>query len=158
MSVTSGFATDRDDRYFEDYVAGQTYSFPQTLALTEADIVEFAKKYDPQQMHLDPEAARCGRFGGLIASGWHTASLAMRLYVDCYLSGVASMGSPGVDELRWPNPVRPGDSIGISVSVLETKPSRTKSDRGVVRARLEATNQNGETVLSVVVMSILRRR
>jgi acyl dehydratase len=155
----SEFATSRDNRYFEDYVAGNTYSFPQTLAVTEAEIIEFAKKYDPQQKHLDGEAAKQGPYGGLIASGWHTAGLAMRLYVDCFLSGVAnSVGSPGVDEIRWPNPVRPGDSIGICVSILETRPSRTKPDRGIVRSRLEATNQKGEIVMSVVIISILTMR
>jgi len=125
--------------------------------MTESEIIEFARRFDPQYMHVDPEKAREGRFGGIIASGWHTIGVAMRLYVDHYLSAVASLASPGVDEVRWPNPVRPGDSIRIRVTILETVPSRSKPDRGVVRARLEAFNQNSELVLSFIGLSIVGR-
>src|SRR5437016_11355532 len=109
-------------------------------------------------MHIDREQAGQGRYGGIVASGWHTVGLAMRLYVDHYLSSVASLASPGVDELRWTHPVRPGDSLRIRVSILEARPSRSKPDRGVVRGRVEALNQEGQLVLSLIVMSILRRR
>jgi len=155
--IFSQFSVPRESRYFEDYEAGRVYEFGRAT-LTEAEILEFARRYDPQDMHVDAEKARQGRFGGIIASGWHTIGVAMRLYVDHYLSGVASMASPGVDEVRWPNPVRPGDSIHIRVTILETIPSRSKSDRGVVRARLEAFNQDQQPVLSLIALSILGRR
>src|SRR5215831_16927513 len=140
MSLST-FDVPRDDRYFEDYQAGCVYEFGGVI-VTQSEIIEFARRFDPQDMHIDPEKARQGRFGGIIASGWHTIGLAMRLYVDHFLSAVASLASPGVDEVRWPNPVRPGDVIHIRVTILETIPSRSKVDRGVVRARLEAFNQN----------------
>ena len=155
--ILSQFAAPRESRYFEDYEAGRVYEFGSVL-LTESEIIEFARRFDPQDMHVDPEKARQGRFGGIIASGWHTIGVAMRLYVDHYLPVAASLASPGVDEVRWPNPVRPGDSIRIRVSILETVPSRSKADRGVVRARIEAFNQNGEPVLSLIALSILARR
>ena len=151
------FAVAPDQRYFEDYVPGTAYEFGAITAC-EAEIIGFARQFDPQSFHIDPEKAKTSRFGGIVASGWHTVSLAMRLYVDHYLSHVASLASPGVDELRWPNPVRPGDTLRIRVTILEARPSRSKPDRGVVRARIEALNQNDEQVLSMVGMSILGRR
>src|SRR5258708_6894052 len=111
----SHFPSPREARYFEDYEAGRIYEFGNVV-LSEPEIVEFARCFDPQDMHVDPEKARLGRFGGIIASGWHTIGIAMRLYVDHYLSSVASLASPGVDEVRWPNPVRPGDSIRLRVT------------------------------------------
>jgi acyl dehydratase len=156
MSLST-FELPRESRYFEDYAAGRTYEFG-SVAVTEREIIEFARRFDPQDMHVDPEKARQGRFGGIVASGWHTIGVAMRLYVEHFLSSVASLASPGVDEVRWPHPVRPGDSIHIRVTVLETIPSRSKPDRGVVRARLEAFNQNDEPVLSLIALSILGRR
>ena len=155
--ILSTFERPRGNRYFEDYEAGRTYEFG-SVVMTEPEIIEFARRFDPQDMHIDPEKARQGRFGGIVASGWHTIAVAMRLYVDHFLSSVASLASPGVDEVRWPQPVRPGDSIHIRVTVLETIPSRSKPDRGVVRARLEAFNQNDEPVLSLTALSILGRR
>ncbi len=146
-----------ESRYFEDYIPGNVYEYG-TITVTEPEIIEFAKQFDPQPMHIDREQAAQSRFGEIVASGWHTVGLAMRLYVDQYLSHVASLASPGVDELRWPHPLRPGDSLRIRVSILEARPSRSKPDRGVVRALLEALNQENQIVLSVVVMSILRRR
>jgi acyl dehydratase len=153
----SDFSVPRENRYFEDYETGRVYEFG-SITLTEPEIIEFALRFDPQDMHVDPEKAAQGRFGGIIASGWHTIGIAMRLYVDHYLSSVASMASPGVDEVRWPSPVRPGDSIRIRVTILETIPSRSKTDRGAVRACLEAFNQNNQPVLSLLVISILGRR
>jgi acyl dehydratase len=156
-TILSQFAVPRENRYFEDYEAGRVYEFGSVI-MTEPEIIEFARRFDPQDMHVDPEKAKEGRFGGIVASGWHTIGVAMRLYVDHYLSAVASLASPGVDEVRWPNPVRPGDSIHIRVTILETVPSRSKPDRGVVRARLEAFNQNCEPVLSFIGLSIVGRR
>src|SRR5713226_7064056 len=155
--TTAEFAVPIEERYFEDYLPGSVYEYG-ALTVTEPEIIEFAKRFDPQAMHIDPEQAAQGRYGGIVASGWHTVGLAMRLYVDHYLSRVASLASPGVDELRWPNPVRPGDSLRIRVSVLEAKPSRSKPDRGVVRGLVEALNQDDQLVLSLIVMSIVGRR
>jgi acyl dehydratase len=151
------FAVPPERRFFEDYPAGHVYEFG-TITVTEREIVEFAERFDPQSFHVDPAKAAASRFGGIIASGWHTASLTMRLYADHYLSHVASLASPGVDELRWPNPLRPGDTIKMRVTTVETRVSRSKPDRGIVRARVESINQNGQVVLSMTAVSILGRR
>ncbi|MEZ5398370.1 MAG: MaoC family dehydratase [Bryobacteraceae bacterium] len=145
--------------YFEDYVPGTVHEFGG-MEVSAEEIIEFARKYDPQEMHLDPEKAAQGRTGGLIASGWHTAAMAMRMMTDHYLSRVASLASPGVDELRWPNPVRPGDTLRIRATVIEARISRSKPDRGIVRSRVEMFNQRGQAVLSMlpVVMVGLRSR
>jgi acyl dehydratase len=146
-----------DERYFEDYIPGQIHELG-TVTVSEAEIIAFATQFDPQYFHIDPEKAKTSRFGGIVASGWHTTSLVMRVYVDRYLSQVVSMASPGVDEIRWPNPVRPGDTLSVRVTILESRPSRTKLDRGVVRSRIEASNQRNEPVLSMIGLSIIGRR
>jgi len=151
------FAVPVEDRYFEDYVPGAVYEYGQ-IPVTEAEIVEFARRFDPQDMHVDPEAAARGRFGGLIASGWHTAAMMMRLFVDNFLSKVASLASPGIDELRWLQPVRPGDVLRIRVTVHEATPSRSRPDRGMVRTLVEVLNQQGEVVMTLKPMNIIRRR
>jgi acyl dehydratase len=151
------FAASIDDRYFEDYEAGAVYEYGYT-SVSEADIVAFAERFDPQPIHTDAQFAGSGPFGGLIASGWHTASLAMRLVVDHYVSRVASLASPGVDELRWPTPVRPGDSLRLRTTILETRRSRSKPDRGLVRTQAELLNQHDQTVLSLVAMNLIRLR
>jgi acyl dehydratase len=156
--VTVGsFAVPPDQRYFEDYTPGQVYELG-TVTVSEAEIIDFARQFDPQYFHIDPEKAKSSRFGGIIASGWHTIGATMRLYVDHFLSHVASLASPGIDEVRWPNPVRPGDILKVRVSVLEARPSGSKPDRGVVRAKIEAINQRDEQVLSMIGISILGRR
>jgi acyl dehydratase len=156
--VTVGsFAVPPDQRYFEDYTPGQVYELG-TVTVSEAEIIDFARQFDPQYFHIDPEKAKSSRFGGIIASGWHTIGVTMRLYVDHFLSHVASLASPGIDEIRWPNPVRPGDILKVRVSVLEARPSGSKPDRGVVRAKIEASNQRDEQVLSMIGISILGRR
>src|SRR6476659_9760742 len=144
-------------RYFEDYRVGMVEEFGE-VAVTADEIVAFASRYDPQAMHVDPVAAAQGPFGGLIASGWHTIGLMMRLFVDHYLSSVASLASPGVDELRWLKPVRPGDTLRIRVTVTEARRSRSKPDRGVVRTLIEVLNQRGETVSTMNAMNLLRTR
>jgi acyl dehydratase len=151
------FAAPPDSRYFEDYIPGRIYEFG-TITVSEAEIIEFAKQFDPQYFHTDPDKAKASRFGGIVASGCHTIGLAMRLYVDHYLSHIASLASPGMDEIRWLNPVRPGDTLRIRVTILEARPSRSKSDRGIVRAKIEALTQKGEPVLSMIGMSIIGRR
>ena len=143
-----------DQRYFEDYVPGSVFEYG-SITLSQDEIVEFARRFDPQFIHTDPLAAAEGPFSGLIASGWHTAAVMMRLFVDHYLSYVASMASPGIDELRWMRPVRPGDSLSIRVSVVEANRSRSKPDRGLVRSAVEVLNQDQEVVMSLKAMNIL---
>jgi acyl dehydratase len=145
------------ERYFEDYVPGAAAEFG-SVTVEGADIIEFAKRYDPQEFHIDAEAAAHGPFGGLIASGWHTGALMMRMLVDNYLSKASSLGSPGIDELRWLRPVRPGDTLHLRATVLETKRSSSKPDRGMVRTLTEVLNQNGEVVMSVKAMTLIRCR
>jgi acyl dehydratase len=153
----SDFAAGIDDRYFEDYVAGAVYEYGYA-SVSEADIIAFAERFDPQPIHTDAQFAADGPFGGLIASGWHTASLAMRMVVDHYVSRVASLASPGVDELRWPAPVRPGDSLRLRTTILEARRSRSKPDRGLVRTQVELLNQHGQIVLSLAAMNLIRLR
>ena len=150
----STFITPIEDRYLEDYVVGSVYEFG-SIAVEEAEIIDFARRFDPQVFHSDPEAAKRTIFGGLVASGWHTASMMMRLFVDHYLSWAASLGSPGIDELRWTKPVRPGDELSIRVTVLEANRSRSKPDRGVLRSFVEVLNQDHEVVLTVNAVNFL---
>jgi acyl dehydratase len=142
------------DRYFEDYVPGVTHDCG-SVEVTEADILDFARRYDPQSFHVDAAAAADGPFGGLIASGWHTASLMMRLYADHYLSTVSSLGSPGVDELRWPRPVRPGSVVRLRATVTEARLSRSKPDRGLVRTRVELVDAGDDVVFSASLLNLI---
>lgn len=148
------FSTPITDRYFEDYVSGSIHEFG-SITVEQDEVISFAKKFDPQDFHADPEAAKQTIFGGLIASGWHTAGLMMRLYADHYLSKVASLSSPGVDELRWKHPVRPGDELSLRVTVIEARRSNSKPDRGIVRSFIEVLNQNHEVVLSMSALNLL---
>ncbi|OPY77258.1 MAG: Bifunctional protein PaaZ [Syntrophorhabdus sp. PtaU1.Bin153] len=145
------------DSCFEDFTPGTVREFGST-PVTEEEIIAFAKQYDPQVFHTDPDAARKGMYGGLIASGWHTAAMAMRLLVDHQLSHMASLGSPGIDELRWLRPVRPGDKLSVRVTVEETRRSQSKPDRGLVRLFIEVMNQNREVVMSWRGINMLRCR
>jgi acyl dehydratase len=145
------------DRYFEDYVEGDVHRFG-TIVVEADEIIAFAKRFDPQAMHIDPEAAKSGSFGGLIASGWHTAGLMTRLYMEHYLTQVASLGSPGLDELRWLKPVRPGDTLSVRVTVLKTVPSKSKPDRGAVTSFVEVINHAGEVVMTLKVVNIIAKR
>lgn len=157
MDTTSRFTAPIDDRYFEDYPPGAVFELGR-VGISEAEIIEFARKYDPQPFHVDPAAAARTPFGGLIASGWQTAGLMMRLFVDHYLSHVASLASPGIDELRWLKPVRPGDVLHVRITVMEATPSRSKPDRGMVRSLVEVLNQDGACVMSLKAMNLLARR
>ena len=156
MSATE-FAVPIADRYFEDYVPGAVFEYGE-VPVTEAEIVEFARRFDPQYIHVDREGAGQGPFGGLIASGWHTAAMMMRLIVDNFLPTSASLGSPGIDELRWLRPVRPGDVLSVRLSILEATRSRSRPDRGVVRTLCEVLNQDREVVLSMKGMNIIACR
>ena len=156
--MSSGdFALAAEDRGFEDYDPDAVFEYGD-VRVTEAEIIEFARRYDPQDMHVDPEAAARGRFGGLVASGWHTAAMTMRLVAENFLPKAASLASPGIDELRWLKPVRPGDVLRIRVTVLEATPSRSRPDRGTVRSLVETLNQDGDVVMSMKPMNIIRRR
>jgi acyl dehydratase len=135
------------DHSFEDFAAGQVYELG-SRTVTEAELVEFARQWDPQPFHVDPEAAKESVFGGLIASGWQTGAMWMRMYVDTML-GSAARGSPGIEELRWLAPVRPGDTLTGRLTVLEATPSATKPDRGTIRIRGEMVNQDGVTVMAM---------
>jgi len=144
---TAGFKTPVEDRYFEDYVPGSVYEFGRTT-FDEESIVAFGKQFDPQLFHTDPDGAKSTIYGGLIASGWHTASLMMRECVRYYLPRAASLGSPGVDELRWNLPVRPGDILTVRMTILEATRSRSKPDRGIVVSTFEVLNQDRKVVMS----------
>lgn len=144
-------------RWFGDYVPGEVFEFGRH-EVTEREIISFARLYDPQSFHVDPQAAKTSPYGGLIASGWMTAGLAMRMMCEHFLPMHSSMGSPGVEQLRWLQPVRPGDFLRMRVSILAVQRSRSKPDRGVVTARQEVLNQSGQTVMSLDGKSIHRVR
>jgi acyl dehydratase len=143
--------------YFEDFAVGTVFELGKRT-LAEDEVLAFARAYDPQPFHTDPEAAARSIYGGLIASGWQTCAVVMRLMCDAYLLRAASMGSPGVDEVRWLAPVRPGDTISARMEVVEARASASKPDRGVIRSRWTATNQDGTTVLTMLGMGMFRRR
>jgi len=143
--------------YWEDFYPGQVHE-SGSYSLSEDEIIEFAGKYDPQPFHVDKDKAQRSAFGGLIASGWQTASLAMRMLCDLYLLESASMGSPGVDEVRWLKPVRPGDALRLKSAVLETRASVSRPDMGTVRSRSEMYNQHGELVMHMSGVGMFRRR
>lgn len=151
------FASPIEDRWFEDYVPGAVHEFG-SAAVEEEEVIAFARRYDPQDFHTDPEAAKTTIFGGLIASGWQTCGLMMRLYAEHYLTKCASLASPGVDELRWLRPVRPGDVLRVRVTVLDAVPSRSKPDRGVVTSFIEVLNQRAEPVLTMRAVNMVARK
>jgi len=157
MEAEMTFNSPSYDRYFEDYIEGDVHRFG-TIAVEADEIVAFAKQFDPQVFHTDPEAAKQTPFGGLIASGWHTAGLMMRLFVEHYLTKVASLASPGLDELRWLKPVRPGDILSVRVTVLKAMPSKSKPDRGAVTSLVEVFNQADESVMTLKCVNIIARR
>ena len=151
------FSSPITDRWFEDYVPGAVHKFG-SIAVEEDEVIAFAQRYDPQDFHTDPVAAKDTIFGGLIASGWQTCGLMMRLYAEHYLTKCASLASPGVDELRWLRPVRPGDTLSVRVSILDAVPSRSKPDRGVVTSFIEVLNQNLDVVLTMRAINMIARR
>jgi len=144
--------------YFDDFTEGSIFE-TEGKTVSEAEILEFAFKYDPQSFHMDVEAAKEGPFGGLIASGIQTMAIGLRLLLQAQVFAPgASMGSPGMDELRWLKPVRPGDTLRMRGEVLEVKPSRSKPGRGLLRYRMTIFNQHGEDVMSMVGMQLIKRR
>jgi acyl dehydratase len=140
--------------YFEDYVVGAVHECG-SLKMDEGELLDFARRFDPQPFHTDPELAKHSIYGGLIASGWHTSALMMRMLVDNYLSPASSIGSPGVDELRWLLPVRPGDELSLRVTVAQTKRSSSKPDRGIIHSFVEVLNQKGEVVMTMKAVNFI---
>jgi acyl dehydratase len=147
---------DKPGRYFEDYPVGAVH-VGGPIAVSEQDILDFARRYDPQPMHADKEAAEAGQFGGLIASGWHTGSLMMRMLAKHFVPQ-GNLASPGLDELRWLLPVRPGDRLSLRATVETARRSRSKPDQGVVTSLVEVLNQNGDVVMSLKPVSLIRCR
>lgn len=143
--------------YFEDFHPGQKIE-TASYTVSEEEIIEFARKYDYQSFHTDPEAARQSIYGGLIASGFQQMALTFRLFLDTGVLDAGSMGSPGMDEVRWLKPLRPGDTIRVVVEILETRESRSKPDRGIVRLRYNTLNQDGETIMTMLSAGLMRKR
>jgi acyl dehydratase len=143
--------------YWEDFTPGDVVEIGRHT-FTEAEIIAFATQFDPQPFHTDPEAARSTFYGGLIASGWHTCAVGMRLMVQSYIGRAASAGSPGVENIRWLGPVRPGDTITYRRIILEARPSGSRPGIGLVRSRSEAVNQHGNTVMTMDGWGMFRRR
>jgi acyl dehydratase len=145
-------------RYFEDLEVGDVYELDATYEVTETEVKEFAEKYDPQPFHLDEEAAQDSIFGSLAASGWHTASMCMRLLVDGFLEPEASMGARGVDELRWKQPVYPGDTLHGEVEVVEKRDSESRPELGHIETELRGYNQDDELVIRWIGLGMQRKR
>ena len=143
--------------YFEDFFPGQQIELG-SRSVTEQEIIEFATDFDPQPFHVDRDAAKDSIFGGVIASGWHTCSMIMRIVVDSVLGNSSSMGSPGLDKVRWILPVRPDDTLHVRYVTTQVKASASRPDRGVVWSVWEARNQNGELVCTVEGMGMYGRR
>jgi acyl dehydratase len=144
-------------RYWEDIKAGEVIELGSCTVTKEA-MVAFAREFDPQPFHTDEETAKRTIWGGLIASGWHTGSMLMRLFYDGFLKDTVSLGSPGIDELKWLKPVRPGDTLSGRLTILETTPSRSRPDRGIIRSQMEVLNQHGEVVMSTKGVNFFARR
>jgi acyl dehydratase len=143
--------------YWEDLEPGLVRDLG-TVTLSAEEIKEFAEQFDPQPFHIDEAAGRRSIYGNLCASGWHTCSLAMRLTVQNFLNESSSMGSPGLDNLRWLKPVYPGDTLRLQYTITESRPLRKRGDIGMVRATWEMSNQNGEKVMQMEGWGMFRRR
>lgn len=143
--------------YFEDFLPGQVIALGQRTVSAE-EIIHFAQQFDPQPFHVDQAAAEDSIYKGVIASGWHTCSMIMRMVVDGFLNDSSSMGSPGLDEVRWLSPVRPGDTLSVTAETLESRPSSSKSDRGILISMWRATNQDGKLVCTIKGMGMFGRR
>ena len=144
--------------YLEDFAVGDRREFGR-YAVTKEEVIDFARKYDPQPFHIDEAAAAATHFGGLIASGWHTCGMFMRMLADDFQArGGGSLGSPGVDELRWLKPVRPGDVLSVRTEVIEVRPSKSKPERGIMRSRFEVFTEDGAVVMALSSVSLLSRR
>jgi acyl dehydratase len=145
------------DVYFDDFKPGDRFQ-SAALLVTESLILAFARAYDPQVFHTDPEAAKATVYGGLIASGLQTIAITFKLFLESGVLAASSLGSPGLDEIRWKAPVRPGDTVHVVAEVLETRPSTSKSDRGIVRIHYTTLNQRGEVVMTMIGNQLCRCR
>ena len=143
--------------YWEDFPAGRTFAHGRRT-LSQSEIIDFARQWDPQRFHVDPQAAKQTPFGGIVASGWHTGCLMMRMMCDAYLNESSCIGSPGIDEWRFVRPVRPDDALRFRATVLETRPSASKPDRGIVKFRWELVTQRDELAVSMVGTQLYLRR
>jgi acyl dehydratase len=144
-------------RYFEDFVVGESVDLG-TRTVTEAEIIGFAQQFDPQPFHIDPEKAKDSFFGGLVASGWHTCAIFMRMYYDNFLHECASMGAGGMEEIRWLLPVRANNTLRGKLEILATRPSKSRPIMGMIRIKGEIFNQNEEAVLRVIFEGFMRKR
>jgi acyl dehydratase len=147
-----------NERYFEDFAVGQVFKPSARVRVEKAEIIAFAKKFDPQPFHLDEEAARKSIFGRLVASGWHTAALTMSLVARSEYRAVGGTIGLGFDGLRWPIPVLPGDELRIESEVLEVRPSKSRPDRGLIKMRTRTFNQNDEVVQELIANAMVPRR
>ena len=143
--------------YWEDFKVGERIAVG-TVGVNRDEIIEFASRYDPQPFHVDEEAAKQSIYGGLIASGWHSCALIMRLICDSYMLEAASLGSPGVENVRWPKPVRPGDTLTAYRTTEESRESRSRPEAGIVKTLWEVENQNGELVMTMSGINLFLRR
>ena len=157
MNENTPSAESRPFWYWEDFRDGEVHEFG-AAAVKPDDIVRFASEFDPQPFHVDARAAERSVFGGLVASGWHTAALAMRMMCDAYLLRSSSMGSPGVEQLKWLRPVRPGDTLRVRMTVLESRALRSKPGVGLVKSRNEVLNQHGEVVMQMEAFGMFGQR
>lgn len=146
-----------EGRFLDDFKVGDMFR-TEGLTITESEIIGFAMKYDPQSFHMDVTAAGNSPYKGLIASGFHTMSVVFRMFIQKGVIAACSIGSPGIDEVRWLAPVRPGDTLRTEAEVLEVKPSSSRPDRGILRLRYAGINQGGETVVSFILNHLLLRR
>jgi len=146
------------ERFLEDFVVGQVFKPNRRVRVGKDEIIAFARQYDPQYFHLDEEAARNSIFGGLVASGWHTAALTMRLITESEFKAAAGTIGLGFDELRWLAPVRPGDELHVESEVLDVQPSTSRPDRGLIKMRTRTLNQRGQVVQELVANAMVPRR
>ena len=144
-------------QWFEDFEVGQRF-VSMGVTFTEASIVDFASRYDPQRFHIDSEAAARTHFGGIIASGFQTLGQSFRMFFDLGVLRESGIGAPGIDDLRWTEPVRPGDTVHTEVEVMEVRPSRSRPDRGIVRLGYTVKNHHGKVVMTYCVPQIVLRR
>ena len=158
FSIPRSLQQMKKELFLEDFATGQVVASPQRLRVEKDDIIAFAKKFDPQYFHLDEEAARRSIFGGLVASGWHTAAMTMRLLTERDTVPAGGSIGLGCDELRWPIPVRPGDELHIETEVLEVRPSKSRPERGLVKMRTRTLNQRGEVVQEIINNAMVPRR
>ena len=145
------------ERYFDDFKVGERF-YSGGVTLSESQILDFALQFDPQPFHIDKTAAEDGPFGGLTASGFHTLALSFRVFYETKVFNACSLGSPGLDALRWLKPVRPGDTLRVEAEVIEMRPSSSKPDMGVLKMGYETKNQDGESVMSFVAIHMFARR